>query len=162
MPRSGHGSARRDDRSFYINSGASTRGTLAADDIVAVDFNGALVEGGARPPLEFYLHAEIYRARADVHAIMHTHPRWSTLLTMVGAGYQVVYAQGALLAGVGVFDSPLSFSSKYGSDQLTAPAWDPAMNALATSAVVFLYHHHHIYFYICSTALAPARLQSPA
>ena len=90
VDHSGHGSARRDNRSFYINSGASTRGTLAADDIVAVDFDGALVEGGARPPLEFYLHAEIYRARADVHAIMHTHPRWSTLLTMVGAGYQVV------------------------------------------------------------------------
>ena len=137
VDHSGHGSARRDDRSFYINAGASTRGTLAADDIVAVDFNGALVEGGARPPLEFYLHAEIYRARADVHAIMHTHPRWSTLLTMVGAGYQVVYAQGALLAGVGVFDSPLSISTRdMGEKVAAALGRGPALLLKSHGAVV--------------------------
>jgi ribulose-5-phosphate 4-epimerase/fuculose-1-phosphate aldolase len=112
VDHSGHGSARRDRTSFFINSGASTRGTLTAADIVAVDLDGALVDGSARPPLEFPLHAEIYRARADVQAIMHTHPRWSTLLTMVGAAYAVVYAQGALLGNVPVFDSPLSVSSR--------------------------------------------------
>jgi ribulose-5-phosphate 4-epimerase/fuculose-1-phosphate aldolase len=112
VDHSGHGSARRDGHSFFINSGASTRGTLSADDIVAIDFDGALVDGRARPPLEFPLHAEIYRARPDVRAIMHTHPRWSTLLTMVGAAYEVVYAQGALLGEVPVFDSPLSVNTR--------------------------------------------------
>jgi len=120
VDHSGHGSARRDGESFYINSGASTRGALTADDIVAVDFAGALVEGSAKPPLEFPLHAEIYRARADVQAIMHTHPKWSTLLTMVGAPYQVVYAQGALLAGVTVFDSPLSVSTREIGEKVSA------------------------------------------
>ena len=120
VDHSGHGSARRDGGSFFINSGASTRGTLTVDDIVASDFTGALLEGSARPPLEFHLHAEIYRARADVQAIMHTHPRWSTLLTMVGARYEVVYAQGALLAGVAVFDSPLSVSTREMGEQVAA------------------------------------------
>jgi len=120
VDHSGHGSARRDGESFYINSGASTRGALTADDIVAVDFAGALVEGSAKPPLEFPLHAEIYRARPDVQAIMHTHPKWSTLLTMVGAPYQVVYAQGALLAGVTVFDSPLSVSTREMGEKVSA------------------------------------------
>ena len=120
VDHSGHGSARRDGESFYINSGASTRGALTADDIVAVDFAGALVEGSAKPPLEFPLHAEIYRARPDVQAIMHTHPKWSTLLTMVGAPYQVVYAQGALLAGVAVFDSPLSVSTREMGEKVAA------------------------------------------
>ena len=132
VDHSGHGSARRDDRSFYINSGASTRATLTADDVVAVDFSGAPVDGGAKPPLEFYLHAEIYRARADVHAIMHTHPRWSTLLTMVGASYQVVSAQGALLAGIGVFDSPLSISSREMGEKVAA-ALGPAPAVLLKS-----------------------------
>jgi len=120
VDHSGHGSARRDGESFYINSGASTRGALTADDIVAVDFAGALIEGSAKPPLEFPLHAEIYRARPDVQAIMHTHPKWSTLLTMVGAPYQVVYAQGALLAGVTVFDSPLSVSTREMGEKVSA------------------------------------------
>ena len=112
IDHSGHGSARRNDASLFINSGASTRATLTLDDIVAIDFEGTLVDGHARPPLEFPLHAEIYRARRDVGAIMHTHPRWSTLLTMVGAAYRVVYAQGALLGDVPVFDSPLSINTR--------------------------------------------------
>jgi len=112
VDHSGHGSARRDDTSFFINAGAATRATLTLDDIVAIDFEGTLVDGHARPPLEFPLHAEIYRARPDVGAIMHTHPRWSTLLTMVGAAYRVVCAQGALLGDVPVFDSPLSINSR--------------------------------------------------
>jgi ribulose-5-phosphate 4-epimerase/fuculose-1-phosphate aldolase len=112
IDHSGHGSARRGRESFFINSGSSPRRTLTADDIVAVDLDGGLVEGNARPPLEFPLHAEIYRARADVQAIMHTHPRWSTLLTMVGADYKVVYGQGALLANVPVFGSPLSVTTR--------------------------------------------------
>jgi ribulose-5-phosphate 4-epimerase/fuculose-1-phosphate aldolase len=112
VDHSGHGSARRDATSFYINSGASVRGALTADDIVAVDLDGNLVEGTARPPLEFHIHSEIYRARADVNAVLHTHPRWSTLLTMVGAPYKPVYAQGVLLGAVPVLDSPLSINTK--------------------------------------------------
>jgi len=130
---SGHASVRRDDASFYINSGASVRSTLSATDIVAIDFDGTPVvayrdqgpdagdaaygEGGRalvppKPPLEFPLHAEIYRARRDVRAIVHTHPKWSTLLTMVGEPYRPVYPQGALLGDVPVFDSPLSINTR--------------------------------------------------
>jgi L-fuculose-phosphate aldolase len=112
VDHSGHGSARRDGGTFYINSAASARGTLTAGDIVAVDLEGNLVEGSARPPLEFYIHSEIYRARADVQAVMHTHPRWSTLLTMVGARYRAVYAQGSLLGDIPLFDSPLSVNTR--------------------------------------------------
>ena len=133
VDHSGHGSVRRDGASFFINSGASTRGTLTPDDIVAVDLDGALVEGGARPPLEYHIHAEIYRARPDVHAVLHTHPRWSTLLTMVGAPYRVVYAQGALLAGIPVFDSPLSVN--------TRPMGERVAGALGGGPAVLLKSH---------------------
>jgi ribulose-5-phosphate 4-epimerase/fuculose-1-phosphate aldolase len=108
---SGHASVRRDDGSFYINSGASIRATLTADDIVAVALDGAPRGGTAKPPLEFPLHAEIYRARPDVHAVIHTHPKWSTLLSMVGAPFRPVFPQGALLGDVPVLDSPLSVNT---------------------------------------------------
>ena len=108
----GHCSARRDAGSFYINSGASVRGALTTDDIVVADLDGNLVAGTAKPPLEFYIHSEIYRARPDVNAVMHTHPRWSTFLTMTGVSYKPVYAQGALLGDVPVMDSPLSVNTK--------------------------------------------------
>ena len=112
VDHSGHGSARRDGQSFYINSAASARGALTTDDIVAVDLDGNLVEGSARPPFEFHIHSEIYRVRPDVHAVMHTHPRWSTFLTMVGAPYRAVYAQGALLGNIPLVDSPLSVNTR--------------------------------------------------
>jgi ribulose-5-phosphate 4-epimerase/fuculose-1-phosphate aldolase len=137
VDHSGHGSARRGHDSFFINSGASTRGALTLDDIVAVDLDGALVEGTARPPLEFHVHAAVYRARSDVHAVMHTHPRWSTLLTMVGAAYQVVYAQGALLAKVPVFDSPLSVNTREMGERVAAALGDgPAVLLKSHGAVV--------------------------
>ncbi len=120
VDHSGHGSARRDSTSFYINSAASARGALTTDDIVAVDLDGNLVEGRARPPLEFHIHSEIYRARPDVGAVMHTHPRWSTFLTMVGAKYRVVYAQGALLGDIPLVDSPLSVNTKAMGEKVTA------------------------------------------
>ena len=120
VDHSGHCSARRDNTSFYINSGASIRSTLTSDDIVAVDLDGALVEGAARAPLELYIHAEIYRARPDVNAVMHTHPRWSTVLTMTGVRYQPVYAQGVLLGDIPVLDTPLSVNTKEMGERLSS------------------------------------------
>jgi len=120
VDHSGHGSARRDAESFYINSAASARGALTTDDIVAVDLDGNLVEGRARPPLEFHIHSEIYRARPDVQAVLHTHPRWSTFLTMVGTPYRVVYAQGALLGDIPLVDSPLSVNTRTMGERVAA------------------------------------------
>ncbi len=133
VDHSGHGSARRDDKSFYINSAASTRGALATTDIVAVDLDGNLVDGSARPPFEFHIHSEIYRARPNVGAVLHTHPRWSTFLTMVGAAYQAVYAQGALLAPIPMLDSPLSIN--------TRPMGERVASTLAQHPAVLLKSH---------------------
>ena len=120
IDHNGHCSARRDASSFYINSGASARGALTVDDIVAVDLDGKLVEGTAKPPLEFPIHAEVYRVRPDVNAVFHTHPKWSTFLTMTGVKYQPVYAQGVLLGDIPLMDSPLSVNSRAQGEKMAA------------------------------------------
>lgn len=120
IDHNGHCSARRDASSFYINSGASVRGALTVDDIVTVDLAGNLVEGSAKPPLEFHIHSEVYRARPDVQAVMHTHPQWSTFLTMVGEKYKAVYAQGVLLGDIPLLDSPLSVNTRPMGEKLVA------------------------------------------
>src|SRR4029453_6221645 len=94
---------------------------------------GTLVEGAERPPLEYHIHAEIYRVRSDVHAVLHTHPRWSTFLTMAGVPYQVVYAQGALLADIPLLDSPLSVN--------TRPMGERVAATLGGNAAVLLKSH---------------------
>jgi ribulose-5-phosphate 4-epimerase/fuculose-1-phosphate aldolase len=118
IDHSGHCSARRDTGAFYINTGASVRVTLTVDDIVAVGLDGALIEGTARPPLEYHIHSEIYRVRPDVNAIMHTHPRWSTLQTMTGTAYQPVFGQGTLVGNPPVLDSPLSINTQAMGERL--------------------------------------------
>jgi ribulose-5-phosphate 4-epimerase/fuculose-1-phosphate aldolase len=120
IDHSGHGSLRRDPHSCLINSGASVRATLTEADVVAIDWQGQLLDGGPRPPLEFPIHTAIYQARPDVGAILHTHPRWSTLLTMVGKPYRAVFGQGALLGEVPVFDSPLSVNTEARGRELAA------------------------------------------
>jgi L-fuculose-phosphate aldolase len=120
IDHNGHASARRDATSFYINSGASVRGALTVDDIVTVDLDGTLVEGAAKPPLEYHIHSEIYRARPDVNAVMHTHPQWSTFLTMTGTTYLPVYAQGVLVGDMPVVDSVLSINTKPTGEKLAA------------------------------------------
>ena len=117
---SGHGSVRRDAGSFYVNAGASIRSSLTSADIVAVNLDGELQQGSAKPPLEYPLHAEIYRARPDVRAVLHTHPRWSTLLSMVGAPYKPVFAQGALLGAIPLVDSPLSVNTRPMGERVAA------------------------------------------
>jgi ribulose-5-phosphate 4-epimerase/fuculose-1-phosphate aldolase len=118
IDHNGHCSIRRDANSIWINSGASVRGALTPEDIVAIDLDGALVEGHAAPPLEYPIHTEVYRRRPDVNAIAHTHPKWSTFLTMVGEPYRQVYAQGTLLGDMPVHDSPLSVNSKTAGQKL--------------------------------------------
>ncbi|MBI2189476.1 MAG: class II aldolase/adducin family protein [Acidobacteria bacterium] len=120
IDHNGHASARRDGTSFHINSGASVRGALTVDDIVTVDLDGTLVEGTAKPPLEYHIHSEIYRARPDVNAVMHTHPQWSTFLTMTGTTYLPVYAQGVLVGDMPVLDSVLSINTKPMGEKLAA------------------------------------------
>jgi ribulose-5-phosphate 4-epimerase/fuculose-1-phosphate aldolase len=133
----GHGSARRDSGSFYINSGASIRSTLTSTDIVAIDLDGRLQQGTAKPPLEFPLHAEIYRARPQVCAIVHTHPKWSTLLSMVGAPFRPVFPQGALLGEVPVLDSPLSINTREMGERVAGALGDgPAVLLKSHGAVI--------------------------
>lgn len=137
IDHNGHCSARRDAESFYINSGASVRGALTVDDIVTIDLDGRLLEGSDRPPLEFHIHSEIYRARRDVNAVMHTHPRWSTFLTMVGATFKPVYAQGVLLGDMPLLDSPLSVNTRPMGEKLAAAIGaGPAALLKAHGAVV--------------------------
>ena len=118
IDHSGHGSVRRDASSFYINSGASVRNALTSDDIVVVNLDGGLVEGTAKAPLEFHLHSEIYRTRPDVNVVMHSHPRWSTLLTMARVAVAPVYAQACLLGEMPVMDTPLSINTKAMGERL--------------------------------------------
>lgn len=132
----GHASARIGDDRMLINIGACQRSRMNVDDICTIDFDGNLIEGRARPPLEFHLHVGIYQARPDVRAVVHAHPNWSTILTTAGFGYLPVYAQGSLLYPLPVLDSPDSINTVAMRERLAATLGDrPAALMKAHGAV---------------------------
>jgi L-fuculose-phosphate aldolase len=120
----GHASIRLDDGRMLINAGNCQRSQLTVDDICTIDLDGEMEAGRGKPPLEFHLHAGIYRARADVRAVVHAHPRWSTVLTMAGKPYLPVYAQGSLVHPVPVLDSPNSINNRAMADRLATTLGD--------------------------------------
>lgn len=118
----GHASIRLDNGNMLINAGSCQRSCLTVADICTIDMQGQAVDGGAsgKPPLEFHLHAGLYRARPDIKAAVHAHPKWSTFLTMTGQTYLPVYAQGSLVYPVPVLDSPNSINNTHMADRLAA------------------------------------------
>ena len=120
----GHASIRLDDGTLLINTGSCQRSRLTVDDICTIDMQGHVVQGTGKPPLEFHLHAGIYRARPDVQAVVHAHPKWSTFLSMTNTAYAPVYAQGSLVYPVPVLDSPNSINNTVMADRLAATLGD--------------------------------------
>ncbi len=121
----GHASILLDDGRMLINIGSCQRSALTVADICSIDMQGQVVDGAkSKPPLEFHLHAGIYRARPDVKAVVHAHPKWSTYLTMTGQAYAPVYAQGSLVYPVPVLDSPNSINNTVMADRLAATLGD--------------------------------------
>jgi L-ribulose-5-phosphate 4-epimerase len=56
---------------------------MTEEDICILDFNLNSVFGSLRPSVESGMHAAIYQARPDVHAIIHTHQVYSSTLALV-------------------------------------------------------------------------------
>lgn len=84
----GHVSARHED-GIVIKPKHSPTVTgmdkLRGRHMVVVDDSGVLLKGDEAPPAEVFIHTEIYRARPDVHAIVHTHQPAATMLGLVAA-----------------------------------------------------------------------------
>lgn len=133
----GHFSARvpGTDR-MLINSGASVRSALTVDDIVSIDLDGNLIEGGAPPPMEFHIHAEIYRCRPDVNAVAHTHPLWSTLFSMAGLPVLPVIMQAAVLGEIRLFPKTASINTRPLAQELAAALGDQRVIMLKSHGAV--------------------------
>jgi L-ribulose-5-phosphate 4-epimerase len=108
----GHVSLRAGAGQFMINAASASRSALTVADIVTVDFEGRLIEGDAAPPMEFHIHAEIYRRRPEVRAVAHTHPKWSTVLNIARQKIRPVIMQAAVLGEIKAFSKIASINNQ--------------------------------------------------
>ncbi|WP_148611555.1 class II aldolase/adducin family protein [Nocardioides rubriscoriae] len=78
-------------------------GVVLADcrphDVVLVDHDGVLVDGGRQPTSELGLHLGVYADRPTVGAVVHTHAPWSTAVACVLDELPVLHYQQLLLGG---------------------------------------------------------------
>jgi L-fuculose-phosphate aldolase len=72
---------------------------VTPDNILTFDIEGVLVAGTARPHSERFIHSEIFRARPDVNAVIHTHPTHTVALSATGQPMRPMSQGGALFAG---------------------------------------------------------------
>lgn len=105
-------------RHILINSGKSVRSLLDADDIIEIDLDGKPIGTDVVPPMEFHLHSAIYRRRADVNAVAHTHPVWSTLFSMTGQKVEPVTMQAAVMGPVQTFAKTASINERGLAEEL--------------------------------------------
>jgi L-fuculose-phosphate aldolase len=58
--------------------------TMSPDDIQVIDFDTEPVAGDLPPSVETNLHIGVYRARANVNAVIHTHPVYASAISVTG------------------------------------------------------------------------------
>lgn len=76
---SGNISARIPNKDYFLikPSGASMR-FLKSEELILIDLQGNKIRGELNVSLETPMHAAVYKARDDVHAIVHTHAPTAT------------------------------------------------------------------------------------
>lgn len=80
---SGNFSARVDDRYIAITASGVDKGALSEDDVLLFDLEGDAVVGKGSASAETPLHTSLYRRDRDIGAVLHTHSRNATLVSMM-------------------------------------------------------------------------------
>jgi ribulose-5-phosphate 4-epimerase/fuculose-1-phosphate aldolase len=72
------------------------------DDVAVVDRTGrGLLEDGMEPTVELRTHLDIYDARPDVHAVVHSHGEWSQIFSVLRRDIPTYTSETFLVAGLG-------------------------------------------------------------
>lgn len=91
----GHVCVRLDADTILLRCrGPEDRGLLftVADDVRVVDLDGhGDLDGGYAVPNEFHIHTELFRARSDVQAVVHAHPRDVMVADLAGVQLRQVF-----------------------------------------------------------------------
>jgi L-fuculose-phosphate aldolase len=77
-------------------------------NILTIDLDGKVIAGRARRHSEVFIHSEIYRARADVGCVIHSHPPYCVALSGSGRPLRALSQPGALFhKSLGLYDDTM-------------------------------------------------------
>ena len=130
--KSGNVSARIDG-GFLITPSALPYDETNAGDVVAVDLDGNAT-GRRRPSSEWRFHRDIYAARTEVAAIVHSHSPFATALACLDRDIPAFHYMVAVAGGSDIRCAPYA---TFGTQRLS----DHAVAALAGRNACLLSHH---------------------
>jgi L-fuculose-phosphate aldolase len=108
--------------------------TLSLEDIAVLNLSGKFIEGNFKPSSESALHLEIYSARPNIQAIIHTHSIYATACAVAYQAIPPIVEDLVQLVGGGVAVAEYAIC---GSDQLAKNA----VEALGENNAVLLANH---------------------
>jgi ribulose-5-phosphate 4-epimerase/fuculose-1-phosphate aldolase len=102
----GHMSARTSspERFWLKGAGLGLEG-IGPDELGQLDLDGTVLAGTRARHLEYPIHSEIYRRRADVAAVVHTHPVYGAVFGAICADLRPLTHEGTLIYKLTIYSS---------------------------------------------------------
>ncbi|MEZ4408737.1 MAG: class II aldolase/adducin family protein [Polyangiales bacterium] len=113
----GNASARVGPNRLLCTPTATHKSRITAQELCVTDAKGKQVSGRGRPFSEYAIHLAVYRARADVKAVVHAHPPYATALGVSGRELRCFLPESVVSLGEKV---PLVPLTAPGPDAVTA------------------------------------------
>lgn len=135
---SGNASVRCDAGSFFISPTGMAYESLVPEDIPLMHVDGRWF-GRRQPSSEWRFHRDIYLARHDAGAIVHTHSRHATALACTGRGIPAFHYMIAVAGGIDIRCAPYhTFGTQELSDAAVAAIDGRKACLLASHGVIAL------------------------
>lgn len=117
---SGHISARiPGSQTFFIHPGSMSRAEVTPGDLCEVTIDGKQISGKDPVPDETDIHAAVYRARKDANCVLHLHPHYIIIPSLVGKDLVPVSGHGSIFGAVTpVYPNPSKIADKRKADEM--------------------------------------------
>jgi L-fuculose-phosphate aldolase len=83
----------------YLTPSAMKYEELTEDDVIVCKADGSFVQKNRKPTIEMDLHLAVYRKRADINAVLHTHPIHSQVFAVLREDIPPVIDEAAQIMG---------------------------------------------------------------
>lgn len=84
---------------IYLTPSAMAYHTIEPEDVAVVDLEGDILSGRRKPTIEMELHLQLYRARPEINAIIHTHPVHSQVFAVLRRAIPPIIDEAAQVLG---------------------------------------------------------------
>ncbi|TQV81145.1 class II aldolase [Exilibacterium tricleocarpae] len=107
---------------------------MRPEHIVHMALDGTVAAQQLTPSSEWRMHADVYRHKPGINAVVHCHSNYAT---MMACAHKPIPAQHYMIAATGSYEIPVADYATFGSQALS----DASLKALSTSMACLLANH---------------------